>query len=95
MKRAISLVIAVALTVICFVVGTVTYANAQEVTLSAGGSLSDALTQVADGGRIVVDGTVAVTKAPGIHNKTVTVTGDASLEALKQAITDADYEVVE
>lgn len=27
--------------------------------------------------------------------KTVTVTGDASLEALKQAITDADYEVVE
>lgn len=75
MKRAISLVIAVALTVICFVVGTVTYVNAQEVTLSAGGSLSDALMQVADGGRIVVDGTVAVTKAPGIHNKTVTVTG--------------------
>jgi len=27
--------------------------------------------------------------------KTVTVTGDASLEALKQAIIDADYEVVE
>ena len=75
MKRAISLVIAIALTVICFVMGTVTYAEIQKVTLSAGDSLSDALTQVADGGKIVVDGTVAVTKAPGIHNKTVTITG--------------------
>ena len=30
-----------------------------------------------------------------LQAKTVTVTGDADLEALKKAITDADYEVVE
>jgi len=30
-----------------------------------------------------------------LEAKTVTVTGDADLAALKQAITDADYEVVE
>jgi Cu+-exporting ATPase len=30
-----------------------------------------------------------------LQAKTVTVTGDADLAALKQAITDADYEVVE
>jgi hypothetical protein len=75
MKRAISLVIAIALTVICFVMGTVTYAEIQKVTLSAGDSLSDALTQVANGGTIVVDGTVTVSNAPGIHNKIVTITG--------------------
>ena len=75
MKRAISLVVAIALTVICFVVGIVAYAETQEVALSAGGSLSDALAQVADGGKIVVDGTVAVTTAPGTHGKNVTITG--------------------
>ena len=30
-----------------------------------------------------------------LQAKTVTVTGDADVAALKQAITDADYEVVE
>ena len=33
--------------------------------------------------------------AVDLEAKTVTVTGDADLAALKQAITDADYEVVE
>lgn len=75
MKRAISLTIVIALAVVCFIMGTVAHAEAQEVTLSADGSLSDALTQVADGGTIVVDGTVAVTAAPGTHGKTVTITG--------------------
>lgn len=75
MKKAISLVITIALMVICLAVGTVAHAASQEVTLSSGGSLSDALTQVADGGTIVVDGTVTVTAAPGIHGKTVTITG--------------------
>ena len=75
MKRVISVVAAIALLVICFIMGSVVYAQSQEVTLSAGGSLSDALAQVADGGTIVVDGTVDVTTAPGTHGKTVTITG--------------------
>ena len=76
MKRTISLVALIALMVICFSMGAVVHAGAQEVTLSAGDSLSDALAQVADGGTIVIDGTVSVTTALGTHGKHVTVTGD-------------------
>ena len=75
MKRAISVVALIALMVICFVMGNVVYAGNQEVALSAGGSLSDALTRVADGGTIIVDGTVSVTTALGTHGKHVTITG--------------------
>ncbi len=75
MKRVISVIAAIALIVTCFVMGNVVHAESQKITLSEGGSLSDALTQVADGGKIVVDGTVAVTKALGTHGKTVTITG--------------------
>ncbi len=75
MKRVISVIAAIALIVTCFVMGNVVHAESQKITLSEGGSLSDALTQVADGGTIVVDGTVAVTKALGTHGKTVTITG--------------------
>lgn len=75
MKRVISVVAAIALTIICVLTGTVAHADVQEVTLSAGGSLSDALAQVADGGKIIVDGTVSVTTALGTHGKTVTITG--------------------
>ena len=75
MKKAVSLVIAIALTVVLFCVGTVTHAAIQKITVSPGDSLSDALAQVADGGTIEVDGTVAVTQTLGAHNKTVTVTG--------------------
>lgn len=75
MKRAISLILVIALMVICLPLGFVSQAASQEVTLSEGGSLGDALTEVADGGTIKVNGTVAVTKAPGTHNKTVTITG--------------------
>ena len=75
MKRAISLCVVIALLAICVLMGNVVYAEDQEITLSAGDSLSDALTRVADGGKIVIDGTVAVTAALGAHNKTVTITG--------------------
>lgn len=75
MKKVISVATAIALMVVCFVIGNVVYAEGQEITLSAGGSLSNALAKVADGGTIVVDGTVAVTQALGIHNKTVNITG--------------------
>lgn len=67
--------VVIVLAVICFAVGTVAHAESQEVTLTEGGSLSDALTQVADGGKIVVDGTVSVTEKPGNHGKKVTITG--------------------
>jgi hypothetical protein len=43
--------------------------------VSSGGSLTDAIVKVADGGTIVVDGTVAVTEALGSHGKTITITG--------------------
>jgi len=76
MKRVLSLVTAIVLVAVLLPLGIATQAESQEVTLSSGGSLSDALAQVADGGTIVVDGTVAVTAAPGTHNKTVTITGD-------------------
>jgi len=75
MKKVIFFIMAIALVVICLPMGTVTHAASQEVTLSAGGSLADALTEVADGGTIKVEGTVAVTAAPGTHGKTVTITG--------------------
>ena len=75
MKKVISVVAAITLMVICFVMGTAVNAETQEVVLSAGGSLADALTQVSDGGTIFVDGTVAVTTALGTHGKTVTITG--------------------
>ena len=75
MKKALSLMIAIALVAIILPFALSTNVLAQEVTLSSGGSLADALAQVADGGTIVVDGTVAVTAAPGTHGKTVTITG--------------------
>ncbi len=75
MKKALSLMIAIALVAIILPFAFSTNVLAQEVTLSSGGSLADALAQVADGGTIVVDGTVAVTAAPGTHGKTVTITG--------------------
>ena len=75
MKKTISLVMSMALVVTLLLLGTVAYAAPQEVTLSSGEALSDALAEVADGGTIRVDGTVAVTKAPGTHGKTVTITG--------------------
>ena len=75
MKRTISLVALIALMVICFSMGAVVHAEAQEITLTAGGSLADALAQIADGGTITVDGTVAVTAALGTHGKTVAITG--------------------
>ncbi len=75
MKRAISLAAVIALMVLCFSMETVVRAGTQEVTLSPGGSLADALDQVADGGTIQVNGTVAVTKVLGTHAKHITVTG--------------------
>lgn len=75
MKRVISFIAAMALLVICLPLGTLTRAATQEVTLSEGDSLADALKNVADGGTIKVEGTVAVTANPGTHNKTVTITG--------------------
>ena len=75
MKKVISFIMAITLMVICLSMGAVTHAASQEVTLSAGGSLADALAEVADGGTIKVEGTVAVTAAPGTHNKNVTITG--------------------
>lgn len=75
MKRVVSLLAAIVLLATLLPLGTVTYAVSQEVTLSAGGSLADALKEVADGGTIRVDGTVSVTAAPGTHGKTVTITG--------------------
>ncbi len=75
MKKVLSLIAAIALVAIILPFAFSTNVLAQEVTLSSGGSLSDALSQVADGGTIVVDGTVAVTSAPGTHGKTVTITG--------------------
>lgn len=75
MKKVISLVAAIALMIILLPLGTVTQAASQEVTLPEGGSLADALAEVADGGTIYVDGTVSVTADPGTHGKTVTITG--------------------
>ncbi|MBQ6839951.1 MAG: hypothetical protein IJO45_04605 [Oscillospiraceae bacterium] len=75
MRKAISLIVTMALVVVLAMLSTAAYAAEETVTLSADGALSDALAQVADGGTIVVDGTVAVTKALGAHNKTVTITG--------------------
>ena len=75
MKRIISFLIAVAIIAVCLPLGTLTRAASAEVTLSEGGSLADALATVADGGTIRVEGTVAVTAAPGTHNKNVTITG--------------------
>lgn len=75
MKKALSWIAAVALVAILLPFVFSTNALAQEVTLTSDGSLSDALTQVADGGTIKVDGTVAVTKALGTHGKRVTITG--------------------
>lgn len=75
MKKVLSLMIAIALVAMILPFALSTNVLAQEVTLTSGGSLSEALTQVADGGRIVVDGTVAVTAALGTHGKTVTITG--------------------
>lgn len=75
MKKAVSLIVAMVLLIACLPLGIVTHAAAQEVTLSEGGSLADALAEVANGGTIKVDGTVAVTKALGTHKKTVTITG--------------------
>jgi len=75
MKKALSWIAAVALVAMVLPFVFSTNALAQEVTLTSGGSLNDALSQVADGGTIVVDGTVAVTSAPGTHGKTVTITG--------------------
>ena len=77
MKKVLSLMIALALVAGLLLFAFSTNVLAQEVTLSSGGSLSDALAQVADGGTIKVDGTVAVTAALGAHDKTVTVTGGA------------------
>jgi len=75
MKRVISFIAAMALLVICLPLETVTRAASPEVTLPEGGSLTDALAEVANGGTIKVEGTVAVTAAPGTHGKTVTITG--------------------
>ena len=75
MKKALSLIMVIALVAIILPFALSTNVLAQEVTLSSGDSLADALAQVADGGTIVVDGTVAVTAAPGTHGKTVTITG--------------------
>ena len=75
MKRTLSWVLVIVLLVACLPLGIMTYAAEQEVTLSSGDSLATALTNVADGGTIRVEGTVAVTAAPGTHNKTVTITG--------------------
>ena len=75
MKKTLSLMIAIALVAVLLPLGLATNVLAQEVTLTSDGSLTDALAQVADGGRIVIDGTVAVTAALGTHNKTVTITG--------------------
>lgn len=75
MKKALSLIMVIALVAVLLPLAFSTNVLAQEVTLSSGGSLTDALAQVADGGTIVVDGTVAVTTAPGTHGKTVTITG--------------------
>ena len=52
MKRVISFIAAMALLVICLPLGTLTRAVTQEVTLSEGGSLANALAEVADGGTI-------------------------------------------
>ena len=75
MRKAISLIIAMTLIAVLVMLGTAAYAASEEVTLSAGESLADALAEVADGGTIRVNGTVAVTEALGIHGKTVTITG--------------------
>ena len=75
MRKVVSLVLSIALIVAMFLLGTIAYAAPQEVTLLPGGSLSSALAEVADGGTIRVNGTVAVSANPGTHNKTVTITG--------------------
>ena len=75
MKKKISLAVIVALIAALGLLGTVASAAPQDVNLSSGGSLSVALNEVADGGTIHVDGTVAVTGNPRSHGKTVTITG--------------------
>ena len=75
MRRAIYLIITMALMVICLPLMTVTHAASQVVTLSEGDSLADALAEVPDGGTIWVNGTVAVTDGLGTHGKTVAITG--------------------
>ena len=75
MKKVCSLLIVIALVAVMLPFVFSTNVLAQEITVSSGDSLSEALTQVADGGIIRVDGTVAVTAALGTHGKTVTITG--------------------
>ena len=75
MRKAFSFIIAMTLIAGLVFLGTVVYAAPGEITLSADDSLADALEQIADGGTVRVDGTVAVTQALGAHNKTVTITG--------------------
>lgn len=75
MKKKISLAVIVALIAALGLLGTVASAAPQDVNLSSGGSLSVALNEVADGGTIHVDGTVAVTENPRSHGKAVTITG--------------------
>ena len=55
MRRAIYLIITMALMVICLPLMTVTHAASQVVTLSEGDSLADALAEVPDGGTIWVN----------------------------------------
>ena len=75
MKKVLFLITVIILVAVLLPFALSTNALVQEVTLSSGDSLTDALAQVADGGKIVIDGTVAVTKALGTHSKRVTITG--------------------
>ena len=75
MKRILSLLVVFSIVLVWMPLGTVARAASQEVTLTSGESLANALAEVADGGTIRVSGTVAVTVSPGTHGKTVTITG--------------------